>query len=93
MRRSIGYATLLLPKNLLLIGYDHHTRLLLSVHHDLQRLVKPHVAHVLRLLHCRHCVEDILLEHPVAGISVDGEVPHPERCKVLEEMSACEGST
>ena len=44
------------------------------------------MTYILRLLHCRHTVEYLLLEHPVAGIGVDGEISHTKRCQVLEEV-------
>ena len=49
------------------------------------------MAHELRFFHCRHAVEDILLQHTVARIGVDGEVAHSKRGQVLEEVRTLRG--
>ena len=70
---------------------EHNAVLLLAVHHDFQRMVEAHVAYVLRFLDGRHGVQHIGLQDTVARIGVDGEVTHPERCQVLEEVCALRG--
>ena len=65
--------------------------LLLAVHHDAEGTVEADVAHKLGFLDGGHGVEDVLLQHAVAGIGVDGEVAHTERGEVLEEVGALRG--
>ena len=62
--------------------------LFLTVHHDSQRFLEPHMTDILSLLDGRHVVEDFLLQHAIARISINGKVAHAKRCQVLEKVGA-----
>ena len=65
--------------------------LFLTIHHDLQGMVKTHMANILRLLNRRHTVKNLLLEDTVTRIGVNGEIAYPKGGKVLEEVSTLRG--
>ena len=64
--------------NITLVWEDNDALLLLSIHHNLERFGKAHMADILCLLHCRHRIEHILLEYTVVLISIDGEISYAE---------------
>ena len=49
------------------------------------------MAHIFRLLHGRHGVEQFFLEDTVSGIGVDGEIAHAEGGEVLKEVRTLRG--
>ena len=50
---------------------------------------KAHMAHILRLLYCRHRIQYLLVHKTSSfGVCINREVTHAERGEVLEEMGA-----
>ena len=62
-----------------------------AIHHDGDRGIEAHVAHILGLIHGWHRIQDILSEDAVVVVRIDGEIPHAEGSEILEEVRALTG--
>ena len=49
------------------------------------------MAHIFRLLHGRHLVEQVFPYRAAIGLRIDGEIAHAKRGKILEEVRALAG--